>query len=436
MRKWLTLLFLCFTSYSFAQLSEQYNELKAFSGRQAFFQADSTPYLYFYYKKELHYLYPLFKAFQQEKTLIASHGAANYYEQLAQAAAFTGDYSTAIALEKASHEPFSGDSLKKEITKQATAAKEVQYTDAVRYILSRSKNNKVVMINEAHDKPLHRAFTASLLEALYQEGFRYLAMETLNTGHNASLRKVNAFTGHYTCEPVAGELVRKALELGYILIPYEDTASNNHTVNQREYAQAANLAAVLKKDSSAKILVHAGYGHIEEGAADSRIPMAAYFKILSGIDPLTIDQTELTEGSNTAYGALFYDTWVQFHPTELPVVPMLNNQPYDPYEMNLYDIHVVHPLTKYKNGRPVWMAMNGWKKETPVPPAYQSLFMVQAYYSKECNEKTVVQAVPADQTYVSAPNGYYYLYLHKGKYRLVFRDKLYKVLGTKEITIE
>ena len=62
--------------------------------------------------------------------------------------------------------------------------------------------------------------------------------------------------------------------------------------------------------------------------------------------------------------------------------------------------------------------------------------MVQAYYSKECNEKTVVQAVPADQTYVSAPNGYYYLYLHKGKYRLVFRDKLYKVLGTKEITIE
>ena len=80
--------------------------------------------------------------------------------------------------------------------------------------------------------------------------------------------------------------------------------------------------------------------------------------------------------------------------------------------------------------------MDGWKKELPVPPAFQSLFFVQAYYANEYNDKTAGLVVPADQTYINAPNGYYYLYLRKGRYKIVFRDKLYAVLGVKEIEVK
>ena len=81
------------------------------------------------------------------------------------------------------------------------------------------------------------------------------------------------------------------------------------------------------------------------------------------------------------------------------------------------------------------MSMGGWKKEIPVEPVYKSLFMVQAYYDKEYPEANLSKSVPADQTYTDAANGYYYLYLHKGKYKLVYRDKEYAILGTKDIVV-
>ena len=80
-------------------------------------------------------------------------------------------------------------------------------------------------------------------------------------------------------------------------------------------------------------------------------------------------------------------------------------------------MHVIHPPTKYINERPVWTAMNGWRTEIPVSPAYRSSFLVQAFYEKEYNEANPGLAVPADQTYLNAANGIYYLYLHKGKYK-------------------
>ncbi len=48
-------------------------------------------------------------------------------------------------------------------------------------------------------------------------------------------------SGYYVCEPVSGELMRKAIEIGYTLVSYEDTASAVHNANQRDSAQAANL---------------------------------------------------------------------------------------------------------------------------------------------------------------------------------------------------
>ncbi len=430
------LVLFCFARLSIqAQWSENYNYLRDYVQTQKSMVLDSSQYLSIYHNQELHYLYPLYKSLKQEPWLIKTIGRPNYYADLKQSLAFIGDYVGVQALEKIElFSPYT-DSLQKAITKQGNPFTGASFKDAKTYILEKTLNQQVVMINEAPEKPQHRVFTASLLEDLYLQGFRYLAMETLSPYQNASVRQVNMLLGHYTCEPLAGEMVRKALALGYTLIAYEDSNAN-HTINQREYSQAQKIYQILEKESNAKILVHAGKDHVEEGAgSDGRIPMAAYFKIISGIDPLTIDQTGMTEGSNGLYGALWYQQYAPKLDFDKPMVPYEKDQSLDFFQYHLFDIYVYHPPTKFKNGRPLFSTMNGWKKETAVQPIFRDLFFVQAYYEKEYNEKQVGLLVPADQTYTTSPDGYYYLYLQKGRYQVVYRDKQYKILGTKVLLV-
>lgn len=430
------LVLICLTQLTLkAQWSENYNYLKDYVQAQKGMALDSSQYLSIYHNQELHYLYPLYKSFKQEPWLIKTSGRADYYADLKQSLAFIGDYAGVQEIEKIEQFSPYTDSLQKAINKQGNPFAGASFKEAKSYILAKTKNSQVVMINEAHEKPQHRVFTASLLEDLYQQGFRYLAMETLSPFPNASLRQVNMLLGHYTCEPLAGELVRKALELGYTLVAYEDSSAT-HTVNQREYTQAQKIYQILEKEPKAKILVHAGQGHVEEGAgSDGRIPMAAYFKIIAGIDPLTIDQTGMTEGSNGLYGALWYQQYAPKLSYETPMVPDLAGKSVDVFGYHLFDIYVYHPPTKFKNGRPLFSTMNGWKKETAVQPIFRDLFFVQAFYEKEYNEKRVGMLVPADQTYATSPDGYYYLYLQKGRYQVVYRDKQYKILGTKVLLV-
>jgi hypothetical protein len=426
MRKCLLFLLLLITGTGFSQFSEAYKELKTFAQKKEI--VDTTRN----FSSSRHYFLPLYKAFYNEQKFI-KEDTSSYSDNLTQALSFTGDYASVLEIEKLYRDKPAG--LTKEYLDTLTKVDgEFLYTDARKYILSKAKVNRVVMINEAHDKPAHRAFTALLLEEMYQQGFRYLAMEMLSNYHRSTITKLDAYTGYYMGEPIAGELVRKALELGYTLVPYEDTV-RNHTVNQREYAQAENLASFIKQhDTSAKILVHAGYGHIMKGASGDFIPMAAYFKIISGIEPLTIDQTKMTEGGTDGFASMLYDTWITKHPAVSPMIALENNKPFDILGTHLYDIYVIHPPTGYMNGRPTWVTMNGWKKETPVAPAFRSTFFVQAYYENEY-AAAPGSSVPADQTYIAAQNGVYYVYLRKGKYKLAFRDKAYALLGTKDIEV-
>jgi hypothetical protein len=421
---------------SMAQSGENFQYLKKYILSQQNLKLDTSNFLSIYHQKELHYLYPLYKSIIQENKLKDASNPIQYYTDLSESVSFSGDYLSALEMEKKSYDPKLEDSIFQSLGKQTDLLLGVEFKDAKKYIIEKSSHQKVVMINESHNKPIHRAFTASLLEDFYAIGFRYLAMETLNQFPNASLRQVNVLTGHYTCEPIGGELVRKAISLGFTLIAYEDS-NFMHTVNQREFTQAENINKILQKDPSAKILVHAGDKHIEEGAiSNDRIPMAAYFKIVSGIDPLTIDQTSLTEQSTSEFGSAVYEYYSKKNAFVTPVVLLKNDRAKDLLDLNLYDIIVMHPPTKFRNGRPTWNAINGWKKETGIQPIYKTLFFVQAFYEKEFQEKLVGKLVPADQTYISAPDGYYYLYLQKGRYQLVYRDMQYKILGTKVLVVE
>jgi hypothetical protein len=275
-----------------------------------------------------------------------------------------------------------------------------------------------------------------LLEDLYKRGYHYLAMEMLNNFANHSLDKLNYLTGHFSSEPVAGELIRTALDIGFKLISYEDTLPAEHTATQRDSIQALNIYRVIQEDSTAKILVYAGYAHIaEKNIGEDFIPMGMAFKKISGIDPLSIDQTDMTEDGDFEYGKAFYDSYIQKFPITSPSIALVKDEPLNVTYNQLYDLTVIHPRTSYRDGRPTWLSLGGRRQPFYINPQNKNTFFVQAYYQFESFGAKPGQVVPADQTYIPTSKGSYLLYLRRGKYIIIFRDMGYKILKTQHIEV-
>ena len=388
-------------------------------------------------KSNLHYLFPLYHAIKDEAKFKKIYGEKGFYDEVSQYFAFAGDYRTALQYLVKSYDTVD-DRTRKKIYKTAAGLEGIVHADARKYIHLAAKNRRVVMINEAFAKPIHRAFTISLLEDFYRQGFRYLALEMLNNFSSQRLTSVGMHSGYYVCEPVAGELMRTALAIGYTLVPYEDTLAGVHTANQRDSMQAVNLYKVLQQDSTAKILVHASFEHIsKKPLPDGHIPMALAFWRLSGIEPLTIDQTDMTEESNVGYGRVIYQAYTtKFLITE-PSIALINNAAVNVTDKDLYDLCVIHPPTIYNDGRPTWMSLDGTRQPFYIKSISRDVFFVQAYYQQEIdnNDNTPWQLVPADQTYYQGGKDRYLLYLRKGKYKIFFRDINYHILSTLPIEV-
>jgi len=168
---------------------------------------------------------------------------------------------------------------------------------AIKEISKISKNERVVMLNEMHWKPEHRIFASKLLIPLKKNGYKYLAIEAVDKEQD-SLLNIRKYpiksTGYYTSEPNFGLFIREAISLGYRIIGYDDFSTDD-----REKAQALNIATIFDKDPNAKVFVYAGIDHIlEKSKSNSIRRMAEIFKEKTGINPLTIDQVELVANTN------------------------------------------------------------------------------------------------------------------------------------------
>jgi hypothetical protein len=436
MKRLLLLFFFASTMLSsFGQVYQPFQQLKSYTDKNVPNKFDSAQLtLTNRLGKEIHYLYPLYQAIGWQKKFREELGNDRYFEYFSQQLAFAGDQQKAIEYSMLKYDSIP-DKAANDIDRQLLLLKNIQAADARTSILDLARTFDVVMINGSPAKPFHAAFTNSLLDGLYASGFRFLAIETLNHD-SVGLSQLNVSTGYYTAEPVEGELVRHAVELGFKLVSLTDT-SRNHSISQRDSVEAVNLISLLRRNPNAKVVVQGINNHSSEEIAGSKfIPVGYWFKKLSRINPLTIDQTDMSEGSNFEYGRIFYSKFVRKFLINSPSIIFANKRPYNPLETKGYDLVVVHPSTMYQNRRATWLSMNGTRKQVLIQPTEKQLFYVQAYYSKEFNSETPNQSVPADQTYVAANDGYYYLWLKKGTYRIVMRDISYKVLSEKELIVD
>jgi hypothetical protein len=162
-------------------------------------------------------------------------------------------------------------------------------------LLGRADSTRLILFNENHFVPRHRALVNTLLPALRAKGFSYLALEGLGPGQDSVLNRPGSYprvnSGFYLKEQHFAQLVRTARALGFWLVAHEDTAGTG----DRETAQADNLYhKTFARDPGAKVVALVGISHLlESPTPEGKKWMAAVFKEKYRIDPLSVSQTHL-----------------------------------------------------------------------------------------------------------------------------------------------
>ncbi|PIB28267.1 hypothetical protein [Maribacter sp. 4G9] len=290
---------------------------------------------------------------------------------------------------------------------------------ATEYIIEQAKKNRVVIINEAHHNSSHRVFTKSLLQNLFDNGYKNLGLEALSNGeHLDSILNNRKYpilkTGHYIKDPQFGNLVRNALEIGYNLFAYENMENGGGKL--REIEQAKNIKKIIDSKPTEKFLIHCGFDHALEGTHNSwEKAMAGRLTEYTGINPLTINQVVYSEKSDPKFNHRFLKALDVKEPT---ILIDKDNNPLKYVRRDAWtDIAIFHPNTEYINERPNWLFENG-NKNIPIVLTYiQIEFPVMVLAFKKGEDLNL--AVPIDINEVESQTENCILGLKTGTYDIV-----------------
>jgi hypothetical protein len=324
-----------------------------------------------------------------------------------------------------------------------------QAVGAADAIAKAATGRRIVMVNEAHYDAHTRELTLSLLPRLKSLGFNYFAVEALGEKDPGLTKRgypVKASGSEYLREPLYGDMLREAIKLGFIIVPYDTDSTSTQS---REIGQAENLyAKVFSKNPLARLFVHAGFAHIDkdkERLGDVE-PMAAHLEKLTGITPLSIDQTQFLELSGNKSDT-YHRLIDEFKPDRPEVLINRATGAFWSAEPKLYDVNVILPaslsmkafgatyqqqstrnesdmarisgdsmITPVSMDRPLWLTLGGLRRPVAIDATLcRSNFpcVVDAHYADESDE-----ASSADRYVFLAPYATSRLFLRPGKYRV------------------
>ena len=287
----------------------------------------------------------------------------------------------------------------------------------------------VVIVSEAHHKPQHRIFTRKILMPLYEKGFRFLGLEALtpNPDHPYLLldsllneRRYpldSPLTGRYAMEPMMGQLIREAINIGFTVFGYENTGDE-----ERDLGQALNIKKIMDRYPGEKILIHCGWYHAIESDYPKRRDgryMANHLKRLTGTDPLTIYQDILSEKYLYSESPIY-----ERLDGEMGVVLDIDDQPLK--LVDHFDLLIFHPRTTFQYGRPSYLRNNvGWKLVSIPLGKYELTYPINIEATLSSEEK---DATPLDRIEQLSPYQNLKLVLQKGEYEIQIIDTKGKVV--------
>lgn len=309
--------------------------------------------------------------------------------------------------------------------------------DAIPALVAAAKDRRIVILNESHHMPRHRAFAAELARALRAEGFTWFGAETfMDIAGTAKRGYPSNATGYYVRDPVFGELVRTVLALGYRTFPYEveahlpPNASVTERINHRETHQATNIVKrCFDVDPDARVFLYVGYSHATEtwrdkGKEGETAWMAARLAEMTGHDPLTIDQTTATPHSGAAHDD---PHWRRAAEAGLLTGPKLLRKKDGGFVFvgsyaGQIDLQVFHPPLGELHGRSDWLARGRVPLALPAEFTAQLepelRLLAQAFRASEPDD-----AIPSDQFLLRGNESPGSFLLVPGEYRLRLLDE-------------
>ncbi len=279
-----------------------------------------------------------------------------------------------------------------------------------RKFFKETANRQVVMVNENHSLPEHRVFTASLLPELFNQGFRYLALEDLLDRDSTINDRIHAYKtdGLYVNEIMYAELERYAREIGFTLVPYDN--NDAWDISERDSLGLIELKKIFEKDPKARVVVHCGFGHIDK----TQKTLAAFIQSELSINPLTISQV-----------------------SDRPVIGKAISEPqlFDGSENKIFsipaDFQVVHPDYFISSDRPSYLFENARKKHQINLSAFQlQKEALLEVYHKAYSELTV----PIDRILVQPDDVTVDISILSGEHILIFRDANNQIITRKRLS--
>ncbi|MBV8037090.1 hypothetical protein [Roseateles sp.] len=303
--------------------------------------------------------------------------------------------------------------------------------DALAAILREAATRQIVILNEAHHLPMHRAFAMRLARELRRLGFEYLACETFTRDRDPNVGVVDQTSGAYLQDPVYAEFIREAKRDGWTLVAYESeppdmSVSAVERIRQRERGQARNLVEqVLAKRPGAKLFVYVGFGHALKtpqrvSPTETVLWMAGELKQLSGIDPLSIDQSRTFAHPDPAREVAGYRAALARHDGPAPFVLRKTDGSARllMYAPGSVDLQVIHPPQTLVSGRPAWLASWAQRRPFTIPDGWLPAQGRRLIYAM--HKAHPANAIPADLVIVEAGKPAPALMLPPGEFRFEF----------------
>ena len=300
-----------------------------------------------------------------------------------------------------------------------------------------ARERRIVIVNEAHHVGQTRLLTLQLLPRLRALGYTHFAAEALDErDRNLAARGYpTAASGSYVREPLYAEIVRSALKLGFVVVPYESTRAEADA-DAREDDQARHLLErVFRLQPDARLFVHAGYAHAHKRAdyLDTD-PMALRLKRMSGFDPLSIDQTLLRPIEPTREYRE-YRTLLRRFAIDAPTI-FLSRRDGAAWslEPGFYDVSVVLPPPVHLIvGRPDWLTLNGERTPVAVDLDVQEDHLPCLLEARAVAESD--KAVPADRVLIERTAAQAVLFLRPGSYRITLVDANGRTLNQRRLQV-